>query len=66
MKRHSKTYKLSLGSLHLDCNNFTNISVEATIQKFYDVGFLDKFGPKDDIFKCCITFRKMRRRNWVG
>ena len=52
----SKAFDLSLMKLQLEDNNFSDNSVESTIQNVPDVGFFDLSLNKDDFFRGYISF----------
>ena len=45
-----KVFDLSLLNLQLDCTDFMNVSVKATLQTLYDVGLFDIFDDEDEVF----------------
>ena len=56
-----KVFDLSLLNLQLDCTDFMNVSVKATLQTLYDVGLFDIFNDKDEVFMCPNSFNKRQR-----
>ena len=48
----------------MECNNFEDNSVEATIQVFYDVGLFDRFENKLDFSKCILLETKDEEELW--
>ena len=56
-----KAFDMSSNKLQLYFNNFIDDSVNATIQRLYDVGLFDRLENTAEIFKDYISFNKRGR-----
>ena len=54
---------MSPKNLQIEYKVFVDISVKTTIQVLCNVGLVDRFEIKDEVFKVWITLKKKWRRN---